>query len=162
MKSMKWKIFKFSQLQIVVRDMVNINCQLHHILNNKLLVCINLTVLHFKCYCTCTHWTKLTHRSNISHPSDLPGETLQHEESSEQQQYPSNWWHSFWTVSSASSTDSHQGQNGWYVCILVRTAAHPVLVQCTATFHVLQSVLVQLETHSAVLKQNNNSVSLHI
>ena len=49
MKSMKWKIFKFSQLQLVVRDMVN---QLHHILNNKLLVCINWTVLHFKCYYT--------------------------------------------------------------------------------------------------------------
>ena len=72
---------KFSQLQLVVRDIVNISTISYmHILNNKLLVCTNWTVLFSvttfqSLNCMLTYW------SSIFLPSDLPGEAPQYEES---------------------------------------------------------------------------------
>ena len=40
----------------------------------------------------------------------------------------------------------------------MRTASHPALPVCTATFHSLLSILVRLETHTTNLKQSNNII----
>ena len=103
---------------------------------------------------------KLTHWGSISLPSDLPGESPQYEESWEQQQYASKWWHIFWSAPSAPPWGSHQGQNIWYWCVLVSPGPHQVLLLCTATFHSLKSALVWLGTHLADLKQCNSSTVL--